>query len=120
MENVTEIMELLETGKIFKPEITESGTNVPEKPKEKSYYPIEVRPMTRKQVKAFRATGLDHAVNPENADNPAKFVDMVDWIIDNIYGDLAEQTDKLEYYQLSELAADTYKRVYRGPESIKN
>ncbi len=88
--------------------------------KEKSYHPMEVRPMTRPQIKAFRDAGLDYAVNSENKDNPAKLVEMVDWIIDNIYSDLAEETDKLEFYQLSELAADTCRRAYYGPESIKN
>lgn len=101
-------------------EVTTTETGAPEKPKVKSYHPIEVRPMARPQIKAFRATGLDHAVNPENTDNPAKLTEMVDWIIDNIYGDLADETDKLEFYQLSELAADTCRRAYRGPESIKN
>jgi hypothetical protein len=120
MENTTETMELLKTAEISKTEIIESETGAPEKTEIKSYHPIAVRPMTRPQIKAFRATGLDYAVHPENADNQSKLVDMVDWIIDNIYGDLAEQTDKLEHYQLSDLAVDTCKRAYRGPESIKN
>jgi len=91
-----------------------------EKPKVKSYHPIEVRPMVRSQVRAFRSSGFDPALNPEVENDPSKVIQMIDYVIDNVYGDLSEQTEKLEFYQLRDLATDTYIRVNRGPEAIKN
>lgn len=110
----------MENTEAIKNDATTSETGAPEKPKVKSYHPIEVRPMTRKKVKDFHATGLDHVMNRENVNDPSKLVAMTDWIIDNIYGDLADITDNFEFYQLRDLAMDTCNRIYSGPESIKN
>ena len=85
----------------------------------KSYQPIEVRAMPRKQVKAFRNAGLDPAINPD-ALTSAKIIEMVDYIIDTVYGDISDQTENLEFFQLRDLAMDTYMRASIGPESIKN
>lgn len=91
--------------------------------KPKSYAPVEVKPITRAQLKEMRAKGLDPNYRPKvephvvsNNDNPAE---MVDFIIDVVYAGI-EEVENLEYYQLLELATDTYKRAYQGPDSIKN
>lgn len=109
----------MENTEAIKTEVTAPETGAPEKPKIKSYYPIEVRPMPRPKIKAFRESGLDPAINPEAETNPAVVIKTIDYIIDEIYGDLAE-IENLEFYQLRDLATDTYIRANRGPESIKN
>ncbi|HBC74251.1 MAG TPA: hypothetical protein DC017_05205 [Candidatus Wallbacteria bacterium] len=111
MENIENIKDDQKT--------TTATAEVPEKSKQKSYHPIEVRPMPRPKIKAFRASGLDPAINPEAETNPAIVIKTIDYIIDEIYGDLAE-IENLEFYQLRDLATDTYIRANRGPESIKN
>lgn len=76
---------------------------------------IEIKSMTRGQIKQLRAAGLDPAFGEKDKENSAE---LVDWIIDHIYPELP--ADDLEYHILVKLATDTYTRAYRGPESIKN
>ena len=76
---------------------------------------IALRDMNRKHIKALRAAGLDPAFVEINAQVTA---DLVDWIIDNIYPDL--NLDDMPYYEVMQLAMNTYTRAVKGPEVIKN
>lgn len=77
---------------------------------------VEIREMSRKQIKALRKASLDPALQ-DKVDN--KFsMNMVDWILDNVYADV--DTDEMPYHAGLKLAMDTYKVAMGGSAAVKN
>lgn len=105
--------------KAVEPKTAEVKAVEPKEKKVATTVTIKVRAMTRKQVKAMRKAGHDMVFSghQEGQDNKAMF-DMVDWILDNVYGDV--QLDDLPYGELVQLALKTYNRAYGGGEEVKN
>ncbi len=134
MEDVKITVEQMEAKNVVEPEVVEAEAVEPKavKPKTaevKAVEPkakevattvtIKVRAMTRKQIKAMRKAGHDMVFSgqQEGQDNKAMF-DMVDWILDNVYGDV--QLDDLPYGELVQLALKTYNKAYGSWEEVKN
>ena len=103
----------MKNAKIITPTAVENKT----KSKTKSYAPIVVRAMKYKQIKDLRDKGLDPNFNLDASDDQTTLNRMVDWIISNVYHD-EPNIGEYEYHQLLELATDTYRRAYQGPETI--
>lgn len=134
MEDVKITVEQMETKNVVEPEVVEAEVVEPKavepktaevkavEPKEKEVattVTIKVRAMTRKQIKAMRKAGHDMVFSgqQEGQDNKAMF-DMVDWILDNVYGDVP--LDDLPYGELVQLALKTYNKAYGSWEEVKN
>ena len=78
---------------------------------------MPVRALDNQQVRALRAAGL-HPDYVKEDERKAKFEDMTDWIIDNVYADI-DFTGVAQIDCLS-LAADTYRKTYGRDEETKN
>lgn len=129
MEDVKITVEQMETKNVVEPERVEAEVVETKAAETKAVEPtekevattvtIKVRAMTRKQIKAMRKAGHDMVFSgqQEDQDNKAMF-DMVDWILDNVYGDV--QLDDLPYGELVQLALKTYNKAYGGGEEVKN
>lgn len=105
--------------KAVEPKTAEVKAVEPKEKKVATTVTIKVRAMTRKQVKAMRKAGHDMVFSgqQEGQDNKAIF-DMVDWILDNVYGDVP--LDDLPYGELVQLALKTYNKAYGSWEEVKN
>jgi len=80
-----------------------------------------IRDLTHAQIKELRKAGLDSATagKPQTEEEAAlRGAQLIDWIIENVYGDLAEAGTP--YWKLRKLALETYQRAYGDPEEIKN
>lgn len=134
MEDVKITVEQMEAKNVVEPEVVEAEVVEPKPVEPKTVEPkavepaekevattvtIKVRAMTRKQVKAMRKAGHDMVFSgqQEGKDNKAMF-DMVDWILDNVYGDVP--LDDLPYGELVQLALKTYNKSYGSWEEVKN
>lgn len=84
---------------------------------EKAENKIEVRQLKRSHIKALRAAELD-PMTLGDAATLTKNAEMVEWILDNVYGDL--DLENINYSDLVKLATDTYRRAYGGGEETKN
>lgn len=105
--------------KAVEPKTAEVKAVEPKEKKVATTVTIKVRAMTRKQIKAMRKAGHDMVFSgqQEGQDNKAMF-DMVDWILDNVYGDVP--LDDLPYGELVQLALKTYNKAYGSWEEVKN
>ncbi len=77
---------------------------------------IEVRALTRGQVKELRKAGLDLVYLGKAEKND--MVELCEWILDNVYADV--NTDDIPYDEALDLATATYKRTYGKEEASKN
>ncbi|WP_289088208.1 hypothetical protein [uncultured Veillonella sp.] len=134
MEDVKITVGQMEAKNVVEPEVVEAEVVEPKPVEPKTVEPkavepaekevattvtIKVRAMTRKQIKAMRKAGHDMVFSgqQEGQDNKAMF-DMVDWILDNVYGDVP--LDDLPYGELVQLALTTYNKAYGAAEEVKN
>ncbi len=75
------------------------------------------RALTRDEIKALRAAGLDPAFT-ENDVTMKLNTDMVDWILDNIYKDFSFAN--LPYSDCLKLATKSYQMTYSVASEEKN
>lgn len=76
---------------------------------------IPIRSLTVKEMRELRKAGYDPAFADKD-DSAAATTGMVDWILDNIYGD--QITDDMPYSEAFRIATDTYAMTYgRGAEA---
>ena len=78
---------------------------------------VEIRSMTRGQIKALRKNGFDLALL-ERADGQ-KALEALEWIFDTVYPELADNDD-LPYSEVIRIAKATYQKTYGVEEEVKN
>lgn len=78
---------------------------------------ITVRSLTVKEVRELRKAGCDPAF-ADKEDTAAATTGMVDWILDNVYGD--QITDDMPYSEAFRVATDTYAMTYGREAEVKN
>ncbi len=78
---------------------------------------IEIRSMTRGQIKALRKKGFDLALL-EKADGN-KALEAMEWIFDTVYPEYAGD-DELPYSEVIRIAKETYRKTYGVDDSVKN
>ncbi len=78
---------------------------------------IKIRSLTVKEMRELRKAGLDPAFANKESGIDAT-TGMVDWILDNIYGD--QITDDMPYSEAFRVATDTYAMTYGRESEVKN
>ena len=78
---------------------------------------IPIRSLTVKEMRELRKAGFDPAF-ADKEDSAAATTGMVDWILDNVYGD--QITDDMPYSEAFRVATDTYALTYGRETEIKN
>ena len=78
---------------------------------------IPIRSLTVKEMRELRKAGRDPAF-ADRDDSAAATTGMVDWILDNVYGD--QITDDMPYSEAFRVAADTYALTYGRETEVKN
>ena len=78
---------------------------------------IPIRSLTVKEMRELRKTGYDPAF-ADKEDSAAATTGMVDWILDNVYGD--QITDDMPYSEAFRVATDTYALTYGRETEVKN
>ena len=78
---------------------------------------IPIRSLTVKEMRELRKAGFDPAF-ADKEDSAAATTGMVDWILDNIYGD--QITDDMPYSEAFRIATDTYAMTYGREAEAKN
>lgn len=80
---------------------------------------MEIKKLTRKDIRALREAGLDLTLLDEKERTDKKAFEMVDWIIDHVYGDVPN-IDEIPYQELFDIGLKTYRQAYGRDEEIKN
>lgn len=78
---------------------------------------IPIRSLTVKEMRELRKAGFDPAF-ADKEDSAAATTGMVDWILDNVYGD--QITDDMPYSEAFRVATDTYALTYGRETEVKN
>ena len=78
---------------------------------------IPIRSLTVKEMRELRKAGFDPAF-ADKEDSAAATTGMVDWILDNVYGD--QITDDMPYSEAFRVATDTYALTYGREAEVKN
>ncbi len=78
---------------------------------------IPIRSLTVKEMRELRKAGYDPAF-ADKEDSAAATTGMVDWILDNVYGD--QITDDMPYSEAFRIATDTYAMTYGREAEEKN
>ena len=78
---------------------------------------IPIRSLTVKEMRELRKAGCDPAF-ADKEDSAAATTGMVDWILDNVYGD--QITDDMPYSEAFRIATDTYALTYGRETEVKN
>ena len=78
---------------------------------------ITIRSLTVKEMRELRKAGYDPAFADKD-DSAAATTGMVDWILDNVYGD--QITDDMPYSEAFRIAMDTYAMTYGREAEAKN
>ena len=78
---------------------------------------IPIRSLTVKEMRELRKAGFDPAF-ADKEDSAAATTGMVDWILDNVYGD--QITDDMPYSEAFRIATDTYAMTYGREAEAKN
>ena len=78
---------------------------------------IQIRSLTVKEMRELRKAGYDPAF-ADKEDSAAATTGMVDWILDNVYGD--QITDDMPYSEAFRVATDTYALTYGREIEVKN
>ena len=78
---------------------------------------IPIRALTGKEMRELRKAGYDPAF-ADKEDSADATTGMVDWILDNVYGD--QITDDMPYSEAFRVAADTYALTYGRETEVKN
>ena len=78
---------------------------------------IQIRSLTVKEMRELRKAGYDPAF-ADKEDSAAATTGMVDWILDNVYGD--QITDDMPYSEAFRVATDTYALTYGRETEVKN
>lgn len=78
---------------------------------------IPIRSLTVKEMRELRKAGYDPAF-ADKEDSAAATAGMVDWILDNVYGD--QITDDMPYSEAFRVATDTYALTYGRETEVKN
>ena len=78
---------------------------------------IQIRSLTVKEMRELRKAGYDPAF-ADKEDSAAATTGMVDWILDNVYGD--QITDDMPYSEAFRIATDTYALTYGRETEVKN
>ena len=78
---------------------------------------IPIRSLTVKEMRELRKAGYDPAF-ADKEDSAAATTGMVDWILDNVYGD--QITDDMPYSEACRIATDTYALTYGRETEVKN
>lgn len=78
---------------------------------------IQIRSLTVKEMRELRKAGFDPAF-ADKEDSAAATTGMVDWILDNVYGD--QITDDMPYSEAFRVATDTYALTYGRETEVKN
>ena len=78
---------------------------------------IPIRSLTVKEMRELRKAGYDPAF-ADKEDSAAATTGMVDWILDNVYGD--QITDDMPYSEAFRIATDTYAMTYGREAEAKN
>lgn len=82
----------------------------------------QARAMSRQELKAFRAAGLDPVFFEITEDNQLSFLKITalgnDWILDNVYKEY--DFEEVPNNQLVELAEKTFRLTYGLEKEVKN
>ena len=78
---------------------------------------IQIRSLTVKEMRELRKAGFDPAF-ADKEDSAAATTGMVDWILDNVYGD--QIMDDMPYSEAFRVATDTYALTYGRETEVKN
>ena len=78
---------------------------------------IPIRSLTVKEMRELRKAGYDPAF-ADKEDSAAATTGMVDWILDNVYGD--QITEDMPYSEAFRVATDTYALTYGKETEVKN
>lgn len=78
---------------------------------------IPIRSLTVKEMRELRKAGYDPAF-ADKEDSAIATTGMVDWILDNVYGD--QITDDMPYSEAFRIATDTYALTYGRESEVKN
>lgn len=78
---------------------------------------VEIKTMTRKQVKDLRKAGLDLVLLGE-ADK-TKTIEALEWVFDHVYPELADD-DELSYREMIRIATKTFEKTYGTDAELKN
>lgn len=78
---------------------------------------IEIKSMTRGQIRDLRKAGLDLAL--QETEDKTKNLDALEWIFDHVYPDLAKD-DSIPYSEVIDVAAKTYAKTYGREIEVKN
>ena len=78
---------------------------------------IPIRSLTVKEMRELRKAGFDPAFADKDSGIDAT-TGMVDWILDNIYGD--QITGDMPYSEAFRVATDTYAMTYGRESEVKN
>ena len=72
---------------------------------------VEIKTMTRKQVKDLRKAGLDLVLLGE-ADK-TKTIEALEWVFDHVY-------EELSYREMIRIATKTFEKTYGTDAEVKN
>ena len=78
---------------------------------------IQIRSLTVKEMRELRKAGYDPAF-ADKEDSAAATTGMIDWILDNVYGD--QITDDMPYSEAFRIATGTYAMTYGREAEVKN
>ncbi|MBQ7418166.1 MAG: hypothetical protein IJV18_08825 [Acidaminococcaceae bacterium] len=79
---------------------------------------VQIKSMTRGQIKELRKAGLDPA-RSEKELSAADVTDTMEWIFDNVYPELAGD-DSIPYDEVIRIGAETYAKSMGEKREIKN